>query len=177
MTPVTPAAGGPVVIAPMTHGDLPAVLAIERAASPAPYTEGVFADELAHPESRCWLVARDGATGEVVGFCGFLYVLDEAHVANIAVREDQRRRGIAVRLLLAGVDDARRRGAQAVTLEVRASNHPAQRLYHRFGFAPSGIRPRYYTDNGEDAVIMWADDLQSDDMTLRLRRLAQEVAA
>jgi hypothetical protein len=84
-------------------------------------------------------------------------LLDEAHVTNIAVREAFRGRGLGERLFREMMAVARMQGAKRMTLEVRVSNERAQRLYRKLGFEPSGVRPGYYTDNGEDALIMWAD--------------------
>jgi ribosomal-protein-alanine N-acetyltransferase len=100
---------------------------------------------------------------------------DEAHVTNIAVDPDAHRRKIASRLLFALVTEARRRGATACTLEVRVANHAAQGLYHQFGFAPVGIRKNYYAETGEDALIMWAEGLQSTAYAERLAALAARI--
>jgi [ribosomal protein S18]-alanine N-acetyltransferase len=170
-------------IRPMTLAHLDAVLEIERAAAPHPWTRGIFTDELAHADTRVYRVAvsdteldaevdadRD-PEGEVVGFGGVLIQVGEAHITNVAVRESHRRRGIARMLMVELLARAIDRDAIAATLEVRVSNTAAQRMYHRFGFVPAGVRPRYYPD-GEDAVIMWADGITSDEYASRLHRLA-----
>jgi len=150
---------------------LDAVVAIERVVSPTPWTARLFGDVIASPDGAGFVALGDadgsglpgegGAPpgGEVEGFALVLLQAGDAHVMNVAVRPERRRTGLASALVLALVDEARARRATALTLEVRASNIGAQRLYHRFGFAPVGVRPRYY--QGEDAVIMWtppADD-------------------
>lgn len=151
-------------IVPLAPEHLDAVVAIERSASPTPWTARLFA-EVTESADGAGFVALDGsaldgpAQGSVDGFALLLLQAGEAHVMNVAVRPERRRSGLALALMLALVDEARSRRASALTLEVRASNIGAQRLYHRFGFAPVGVRPRYY--QGEDAVIMWtppADD-------------------
>jgi [ribosomal protein S18]-alanine N-acetyltransferase len=100
--------------------------------------------------------------GTVVGYAGVIVQVGEAHITTVAVRPDLHRRKIATRLLIALLREARRRGAEAATLEVRAANAGAQRLYAQFGFGPVGIRPGYYAETGEDALIMWLHDLQGD---------------
>lgn len=168
-------AGRQLQISPMTLGDLDTVLDIEAVSSPRPWTRGVFTNELADPATRHYTVARLGRCAEVVGFCGIQHMLAEAHVVNIAVLPDRRRHRIGARLLLDGVRTAICRGAVSLTLEVRASNTGAQRLYHRFGLMPTGVRPRYY-EGVEDAVIMWVHDLGHPDVALRLNRLEMELA-
>ena len=170
LPPADPAAPISVQIVPMTAEHIDAVLAIERASAPHPWTRGIFQDELAHRDSRSYFVALLSA--EIVGFGGVLVQVGEAHITNIAVVDRFRRNGIArtlmIRLMAAAVSGS----ATAATLEVRTSNVGAQRMYHRFGFVPAGVRPRYYPD-GEDAVIMWADEIASPFYTERLAALAQ----
>ena len=105
-----------------------------------------------------WLAGRSAApaTGaeRIVGFLGMWFLVDEAHIVTVAVEEAARRRGIGEMLVARAIELARERGAETVTLEVRVSNTGAQALYEKYGFARAGIRKRYYTDNGEDALIM-----------------------
>ena len=98
---------------------------------------------------------------------------DQGHITNIAVAADHRRRGVATRLLGSLAAMAIERGCIALTLEVRVSSTGAQELYRRFGFAPAGVRKRYY-ENTEDAIVMWCHDIQSDDYARRLRELGGE---
>jgi ribosomal-protein-alanine N-acetyltransferase len=93
--------------------------------------------------------------GQVAGYCGFWLILDEAHITNIAVHPEFRGKGYGKRLLQYVMERARRLGALKMTLEVRVSNHVAQSLYEKMGFVRSGVRKGYYTDNKEDALIMW----------------------
>jgi ribosomal-protein-alanine N-acetyltransferase len=160
---------GTVVISPMRRRHLRGVVAIENRVNHRPWSHSLFAGELRLPDTRRYVVALDGAV--VTGFGGVMYTGYEAHVTNIAVDPDRRREQIATRLLLTLLGDCRARGVDEVTLEVRMSNDAAQALYHRFGFAPSGVRPNYYADVSEDALIMWAHDLRSDEMDRRLERL------
>ena len=166
----------PVLVREFRSTDVAAVAAIEAVASPDPWTPALFEGELSVlPALRHWLVACDTASdrNEVVGFVGMMFVPDEVgaypegHVMNVAVRPDHARRGIARRLLIEAFADAIARGVEHLTLEVRVSNEPARNLYQQLGFAPVGLRPRYYPD-GEDALILWAHDIQTDEFRRRL---------
>ena len=148
--------GPPIVISPMRRRHLRAVLAIEERTSSTPWSLGLFLAE-ARREERVYLVARAGH--RVVGFAGLLFALTDGHVTTIAVDPDRQGGRIGTRLLLVLLRRAIERGAEAVTLEVRASNDPAQALYRRFGFAPAGVRKGYYRDPVEDALVLWAHDI------------------
>lgn len=154
------------VIAPMRRRHLPAVLAIEEQVQPRPWSERIFLAELAQA-NRAYLIARNGAT--IVGFAGVLHVVDEGHITNVAVAPSWQRRGVATRLLLELCRTCAERGTRQLTLEVRVSNTGAQALYRRFGFAPGGMRKAYYPDNREDALVMWAHDI---DLPAYAERLA-----
>jgi [ribosomal protein S18]-alanine N-acetyltransferase len=137
----------------LTYSDLPQVLAVERRAFPTPWSLAMFVLELSKPSGVC-LVARD--RGEVVGHLICSRYDTVWHLMNIAVDPEARRRGIASALLgalLQRIDDGS--GDVQLTLEVRPTNRGAIALYEHFGFRSAGTRPRYYQDNGEDAVIMW----------------------
>ena len=134
--------------------DLSAVEEIERKAYPTPWSRSMFAGELAKPASLC-LGAFEGE--QLAGYLVVSRYVDAWHVMNIAVSPDFRRRGIATALLqrlFELTDDHSRRG---YTLEVRVSNDGAITLYERLGFTARGIRRGYYTDNREDALIMWRE--------------------
>lgn len=167
----TSAGEPPLEIEVFSRRHLRAVHRIEVATNPHPWSMALFADELRQRRTRCYRVARIGR--DVVGYAGIILLTEEGHVSNVGVVADQRRRGVATALLVAAFTDAVERGATSLTLEVRQSNVAAQRLYHRFGFAPVGIRPRYYTDNGEDAVLMTAADVDAPAFAVRLRQLAR----
>lgn len=152
---------------PMRRRHVAAVARIEARTSANPWSADLFRGELALPEAqRAYLVARLG--GRVVGYGGLMFVLDEAHVTTLAVHPDRQGEGIGTRLLAVLVHEARRRGTQALTLEVRASNERAKALYRRFGFAPAGVRKNYYAEVGEDALIMWAHDIDGAEYGERL---------
>jgi ribosomal-protein-alanine N-acetyltransferase len=144
----------------LTLVDLAAIERIERRAYPTPWSRSMFAGELAKSSSIC-LGAFDTDDGEIlVGYLIISRYADAWHVMNVAVHEHYRGHGIATKLLnelfeLTAGDD--RRG---YTLEVRVSNHGAIRLYEKLGFVPRGVRRGYYTDNREDALIMWKDPVR-----------------
>jgi ribosomal-protein-alanine N-acetyltransferase len=160
-------------IAAMRVEDIPAVHAVERASFPVPWPAYAFRQELETNRLARYLVARAG--GEVVAYGGIWMMVDEAHVTTFAVLPEHRRGGIGGRLLLALMDLAVDLAANVATLEVRISNADARRLYERFGFRPVGVRPRYYSDNGEDALIMTTEELPSPAMRRRLERLRAEL--
>jgi ribosomal-protein-alanine N-acetyltransferase len=143
----------------MTADDLPVVMEIELAAFKHPWSEELFRNELEHAWSNVLVAERDeGSAGaRVVGFIIFWLVHDEVHVLNVAVAAEERRRGVARALLSACVARGRAQGSCLVTLEVRRSNTAALRLYEAFGFRSAGVRPNYYSDEGEDAIVMLLD--------------------
>ena len=153
---------------PMTTSDVEAVLALEQAIFPNPWTEGILRDELA-AKRRTYLVAEED--GEIVGYGGIMIVAEDAHITNLAVSEAARGRGVATRLFLDLAEGALHDGAEHLTLEVRMSNMDARRLYSRFGFAPVGIRKDYYVD--EDALIMWVTDAAGPEYRARLAEIRE----
>jgi ribosomal-protein-alanine N-acetyltransferase len=153
----------------MDFADIPAVHAIERASFAVPWPDDAYRNELATNRLASYVVAR--ADDAIVGFAGLWVMVDEAHVTTFAVDPRWRRRGVGERLLLALLDISVARRAREATLEVRLSNMPARRLYEKYGFRPVGIRPRYYSDNGEDALIMTTDALDSSGMRDRVAAL------
>jgi tRNA threonylcarbamoyl adenosine modification protein TsaD/ribosomal-protein-alanine acetyltransferase len=146
-------------IRPMGDGDLEHVVAIERSTFPSPWTRGMFVDELLQGRSRAWYVV-DSPWG-IVGYAGLMEVDGEGHVMDLAVRGDARGRGLGSALLSALFDEARRRRLGRLTLEVRPSNASALALYKQAGFGEAGRRPGYYSDTGEDAIVMWTGPLDS----------------
>jgi ribosomal-protein-alanine N-acetyltransferase len=134
---------------------------------------GLFMSELGYRGSRVYIVVRVGST--VVGYGGLMLVTDDGHVTTLAVDPEWHRQHLGTRLLLTLARAAIDRGAKNLTLEVRASNHPAQELYRAFGFAPAGIRKGYYAETKEDAIIMWANDVDGSAYAERLAALEAAV--
>lgn len=133
------------------------VMAIDAPASRDPWSRTLWIDELSRADRRYLGVvqARPGGAGQVLtAFAGWVDLAGEAHVMNVGVAPDARRRGLGVAVLVALLDDVATAGIDAVTLEVRRSNTAGRALYRRVGFEEAGIRPGYYPD-GEDAVILW----------------------
>lgn len=139
----------------LTLEDLDRIMEIEHASFTLPWSREAFTLELTQNHFAKYLVAMEN--GYVVGYCGMWVILDEAHITNIAIHPDYRGKKYGEALMLEMVALALAHGADRMTLEVRVSNTPAQRLYEKMGFASHGIRKGYYTDNNEDAVIMWAE--------------------
>lgn len=159
---------GVIEIRPMVPEDLSAVLDLERATFPQPWDEEILRTEIM-TDNRVYLVAD--ADGEIAGYGGLLWGGDEAHIVTLA--SSVRRKGLGTRLMLGLVEAALEHGARHLTLEVRASNHPAQDLYRKFGMAPVGIRSGYYGD--EDALIMWAHDIATPEYRARIESIRKDV--
>ncbi len=159
----------------MRRRHLKGVMAIERQVYPRPWSPNLFVSEMSEPRNRAYLVARLGR--EVVGYAGLMSYGDEAHVTTIAVHPEHQRAKIGTRLLWELLGRARDTGARAVSLEVRVSNWGAQRLYGRFGFRPVGVRKNYYQETNEDALVMWADEVQTEEYARLLERLATAATA
>ncbi|MGE5358379.1 MAG: ribosomal protein S18-alanine N-acetyltransferase [Bacteroidales bacterium] len=134
--------------------DVEPIVQIERASFSTPWTADMFRWELRNSEvSSTWVARADD--GSVMAFCCVWVVLDELHINNIAVAPEFRRSGTAAGLLEHVMSDAVQQGATRATLEVRRSNRAALKLYERLGFSEGGVRPNYYTNPAEDALILW----------------------
>lgn len=143
------------VIRRMLLSDLDDVLRVEHRAFTAPWSRQAFLGELVENGLAKYIVAE--CDGRVVGYAGLWIIMDEGHVTNIAVDPDFRGRHFGERLLQSLMSMCAASGGHKMTLEVRVSNDIAQRLYRKYGFERVGVRKGYYTDNREDAVIMWVD--------------------
>ncbi len=150
----------------MSRSDVPAVATLEREIYPEPWSARIFFDELAQ-SNRTYIVVTN--EGEIHGYGGVMLIEDDAHITTIAVVPGYRRKRLGTRIMLALVEEALAVGARHLTLEVRATNTDAQTLYERFGFAPVGKRKGYYA--GEDAIVMWALDVDADEYRLRLEEI------
>jgi ribosomal-protein-alanine N-acetyltransferase len=153
----------------MTLQDVEDVHRIERASFPVPWPDYAFRQEIETNRLAHYLVVR--AAGEAVAYGGLWMMVDEAHITTFAVLPQWRRHGVGGRLMVELMRLAGNLNARVVTLEVRLSNGPARALYQQFGFRPVGVRPRYYSDNGEDALIMTTEPLSDPSMVDRLVEL------
>jgi [ribosomal protein S18]-alanine N-acetyltransferase len=160
-------------ITPMRRRHLRSVIRIEQQVYPRPWTFGLFLSEIGQRASRLYVVARVG--GEVVGYAGLFRAVDDGHITTVAVDPAWHRHGIATRMLLALARGAIDRGCVNLTLEVRMSNSGAQALYQRFGFVPAGVRKGYYPETGEDALVMWANDVDRPEYAARLAGIEADV--
>jgi ribosomal-protein-alanine N-acetyltransferase len=156
-------------VSPMRRRHLRSVLRIEAQVYPRPWSLGLFMSELALRSSRLYLVARVGGT--VVGYAGLMFSGTDAHVTTIAVDPQWHRHKVGTRLLLALARQGVTRGATGLTLEVRMSNEGAQAMYRQFGFAPAGVRKNYYVETNEDALVMWAHDVDHPAYVARLDQI------
>lgn len=142
----------------MTLEDIPAVVDLDRQSFSLPWPERSFRFEVTdNPASRSWVAEQDG---KVIGMIVVWLIVDEAHVATIATHPDFRRQGVAKKLLAHALRGMIEEGAQSSFLEVRASNLAAQEMYRKFGYEEAGRRRRYYSDNGEDAILMNLEPLK-----------------
>lgn len=144
-----------VLIRPMTIADIPAVIAIEQTSFGEPWSAQAFEQELKENMLAKYIIVE--LEGNIVGYGGLWIIVDEAHVTNIAIHPSYRQQGMGSLLMKKLQHTAVYFGAKRMTLEVRVSNEVAQHLYERYGFVGAGIREGYYTDNNEDALIMWAE--------------------
>ncbi|MBP1930043.1 ribosomal protein S18-alanine N-acetyltransferase [Ammoniphilus resinae] len=143
------------IIRRMNLDDLQGISRIEQSSFTVPWSYESFHNELTQNHFAYYLVLE--INGVLAGYGGMWIIVDEAHITNIAISPEYRGQRWGEKLLAAMQLHAYRQGAKAMTLEVRVSNTIAQRLYHKFGFKKTGIRPNYYSDNGEDALIMWVN--------------------
>ncbi|WP_252231380.1 ribosomal protein S18-alanine N-acetyltransferase [Clostridium sp. ZBS15] len=139
----------------MTETDVDDVLEISLLSFPTSWSKESYIQELANPLAN-YIVAK--CDDKVIGFIGAWIIIDEAHITNIAVHPNFRRKNVASALLGELVKLTKSANCNAYTLEVRASNIPAQELYKKYGFVEQGVRKNYYQDNKEDAIIMWRID-------------------
>lgn len=149
----TPA--GTVSIRKMTLEDIPDIMVIEHESFSLPWSEEAFRNELTMNHFARYLVME--LDGKPIAYAGMWTIVDEAHITNIAVRTAHRGHHFGETLLLELIKLAMEHGIERMTLEVRESNLVAQSLYRKLGFDPAGIRKGYYSDNQEDAIIMWCE--------------------
>jgi [ribosomal protein S18]-alanine N-acetyltransferase len=162
----------------MTEKDIPIVHAIERLSFQSAWTKGMFRDELRRKPETHYLVAEtedDRDRTRIVAYGGVWFVVDECHVVNIAVHPQFRGKRIGAHCLLRLIDIGLERGKKRFTLEVRAGNHAAIRMYEKFGFISVALRRGYYKEENEDAVIMWIHDASDKSLQYRLQALRKEL--
>lgn len=191
-------------LAPMRLEDIPEVSRVERQCFSNPWPQSAYRRELRNLSNNYYVVLwhrpdnapepgrqepRGGLSGllpfarrsdprstdQIVGFGGMWVLYDEAHVTTIGVRPDHRGKGLGELLLVDLFERAWERNAEWLTLEVRVSNESAQSLYHKYGFSRQGVRRRYYSDNGEDAYIMWSPSLHSAEFDQRFAHLRDAI--
>ncbi|MBD8070696.1 ribosomal protein S18-alanine N-acetyltransferase [Bacillus sp. PS06] len=139
----------------MTVEDIDDVLLIENASFATPWSREAFYNELMNNHFAHYIVMLE--QDKVIGYCGMWIIVDEAHITNIAILPEYRGRKLGEALMVKVKMSAMSLGATRMTLEVRVSNHVAQSLYRKHGFVAGGIRKNYYTDNQEDAIVMWVN--------------------
>lgn len=137
----------------MTSKDIDQVLEVERKTFKTPWSKNAFEKEMNHNELAMYVVIQDDK--RVFGYAGLWIIGDEGHITNVAVHPEYRKKGYGDKLIHKLIEEGKKRGINAYTLEVRVSNKAAQNLYCKYGFENVGIRPKYYEDNKEDAMIMW----------------------
>ena len=140
-------------VRPIREEDVAGICEIEKLCFAMPWSEESILHDVKENPVACWLVLDDGA-GRVIAYAGMWFVLDEAHVCNVAVHPDYRGLGYGRRVFEALIDTAQKNLMSLMELEVRRSNTVAQNLYHGAGFIDVGFRKRYYADNNEDALVM-----------------------
>lgn len=152
-------------VRPMTGEDLEQVVAIDRMSFSLPWPPSSYRFELnENPSSRLWVaeIQEEDGKNRIVGMIVVWLIMDEAHIATIAVHPEYRKRGIGRRLLVEALRESVQMGVISATLEVRVGNLAAQKLYKDLGFDVVSTRPRYYMDNNEDALIMTVTGLNND---------------
>jgi len=150
---------GNVVIKKMNLEHIDAVWEIEKASFPNPWSRQAFLEEIVFNQRAFYLVAQLGK--KIIAYAGCWIIFDEAHITNVATLPEYRRQKIATKLLESLEQHLASQGVDSLTLEVRVSNQEAQDLYRQRKFSAIGLRKNYYTDNNEDAIIMWKRGIES----------------
>jgi len=164
-------AGAPkaLVIEPMTQSDLTAVLRIEGLSFSTSWPSNAFSNEIHENKLAHYYIGRVG--GQLVAYGGIWVILEDSHITTIAVHPHYRGRKLGEEMLIKLLDEAIAQGASWITLEVRESNDVAQKLYRKYGFTTVSTRRGYYSDNNENALVMWAGNLKGELYGARLRAL------
>ena len=163
-----------VEISALTLSDLEQVMEIEPVAFGSHHwSRQSFTNELTNSTGH-YFAARDCQDKRILGYSGFWLIGEEAHITTLAVHPDFRRMHVGERLLVNDIIQARKVGADWITLEVRVSNESAQRLYGKYSFRSLGVRRNYYQDNSEDALVLWTDRLSSPDFLTLFKKRVKE---
>lgn len=162
----------PISIEPMRRTDIEVVHRIDRRCFPSPWLQSAYQTELSN-RSASYMVARIGQ--ELVGYGGVWVIMDEGHITTLAVDPEYQGRKIGERLLIALMEEAILQGAHRATLEVREGNRAAQNLYRKYNFYNAAVRKNYYTDNGENALVMWANDVHTPAYQSHLREMRRRL--
>lgn len=144
-----------ITVREMTVDDIDEVMEIEHASFAIPWKREAFVGEVEQNNFAVYYVIED--KNRIVGYCGLWMIIDEAHITNIAILPSHRGKGYGALLFGHVIEQAVEKGAIMLSLEVRVTNTGAQHMYRKFGLVPGGIRKQYYTDNGEDALVMWVN--------------------
>jgi ribosomal-protein-alanine N-acetyltransferase len=161
----------------MVLSDLDEVMEIEPVAFGSHHwSRQSFLNELNNPGGHYYVACAED-DGRLCGYSGFWLIGEEAHITTLAVHPDYRRQYVGERLLLNDIHAARRVGARWMTLEVRVSNEAAQNLYYKYGFKSLGLRRNYYQDNNEDAMVLWTENIESQDFVDLVRQRLAEIRA
>lgn len=139
----------------MTIEDIEDILIVERLSFTIPWSKNALVEEVEYNRLAIYITAK--INGKAIGYAGMWKICDEGHITNIAVHPEYRQHGVGCQLVERLINIAMERGIEKMTLEVRKSNEAAQALYFKYGFTVEGCRKGYYSDNGEDAIIMWKE--------------------
>ena len=167
--PQSPIDASQIELVPMKRRHVRQVMRIEAQVYPRPWSSALFLQEIMRRSDRYYVVARHDST--VVGYAGMITTGPEAHITTIAVDPEYHRLHIGTKLMVELMEAAIARGARTVSLEVRRSNYGAQRMYELFGFRPVGLRPGYYVETGEDAIVMFVDGTDLDSYAEKLEQM------
>ncbi len=157
----------------MREGDIPLIQAIEKEIFLTPWPRNAYQREITQNRSAVYLVVR--RSDEIVAYGGLWKMYDEAHVTTVGVKRAEQGKGYGLVAMAALIDRAYQMGTRWITLEVRPSNDTAIRLYEKFGFKVIGRRRGYYTDNGEDAIVMWSDSIHSPLFKKRFQEILESI--
>ncbi|MHB8462444.1 MAG: ribosomal protein S18-alanine N-acetyltransferase [Vulcanimicrobiaceae bacterium] len=162
-------------IEPMTMAHIKDVTRIEAQSFPTTWPSDAFYNELQTNTLAHYFIAK--VDDVIIGYGGCWVIMEDAHVTTIAVLPEHRGKGYGERLLLTLIDEAITRGGAWLTLEVREGNISAQQLYRKYGFTTVAVRKQYYSDNNENALVMWAGNLKSELYRNRLQALRAQLVA